>query len=254
MVSYGFMETGFDLGVSGAFADHLYLHPNTLVHRISPTLPASVAVMFNPLGAGVRWSYQVPDLGLGDTVVVLGAGQRGLCCVIAARAAGAGLIIVSDIAAAQHKLDLARDLGADAVGVADEEDLRQRVTELTGGRLADLVINVASGAPELVADAINLVRNGGTIVLAGLTGGQAVPQFISDKLVLRSITLRGVFAVDTAAYRHAIRLLESGDPVIARMHSRSYGLAEAEQAILHHAGRLDAPPAVHLALTPGAGR
>ena len=45
--------------------------------------------MFNPLAAGLSWAASVPGTGPGDRVVVLGAGQRGLCSVIAARAAGA---------------------------------------------------------------------------------------------------------------------------------------------------------------------
>ena len=64
-------------------------------------------MLFNPLAAGIRWATTEPDLRLGDTIVILGAGQRGLACVIAARAAGAGQIIVTDLARSVAKLELA---------------------------------------------------------------------------------------------------------------------------------------------------
>src|SRR4051794_28613128 len=74
----------------GGFAEYLYLSPGTIVHKIDASLPAEIAAMYNPLGAGVRWALHLGGVQFGDTVLVLGAGQRGLACVIAARAAGAG--------------------------------------------------------------------------------------------------------------------------------------------------------------------
>ncbi len=56
---------------------------------------AHIAVMFNPLGAGFRWAVEMPNTRPGDTVVILGPGQRGLACVIACREVGAGTIIVT---------------------------------------------------------------------------------------------------------------------------------------------------------------
>src|SRR3989449_11652323 len=85
----------------------------SLVHPMRKDIPASLAVMFNPLGAGFRWAVEIPDTGPGDTVLVLGPGQRGLACVIAARAAGAETIIVTGLGCDAKKLALARTLGAD---------------------------------------------------------------------------------------------------------------------------------------------
>jgi len=84
----------------------------SIVHRIRPDIPAALAVMFNPLGAGLSLGRsQIPDTGPGDTVLILGPGQRGLACVIAARAAGADTIIVTGLARDARKLALARALG-----------------------------------------------------------------------------------------------------------------------------------------------
>ena len=97
----------------GGYAEHMYLCPHSLMKKMEPGIPA-VAVMFNPLAAGLSWAAAVPATGPGDRVVILGAGQRGLCCVIAARAAGARQVVITGLTRDAQKLALARELGADA--------------------------------------------------------------------------------------------------------------------------------------------
>lgn len=55
---FGHGVTGIDVPPSlwGGFAEHLYLTPGAVLHKVDKTLPAELAVMFNPLGAGVRWA------------------------------------------------------------------------------------------------------------------------------------------------------------------------------------------------------
>lgn len=248
--SYGLLGTEIEPSLLGGYSEYMYLHPNTVLHKVPARLPAEIAVLYNPLGAGVRWACVTPDLGFGDTIVVLGAGQRGLACVIAARAAGAGQIIVTDLARAANKLELALRLGADDTVLADEEDVVARVTELTGGRLADVVVDVTPVAVQPIADAVEIVRSGGTVVLSGVKGGPKVT-LDPDVLMQRSITLRGVFTVDSASYRQAIRLLSRGEQPFEKLRTASYGLERAEEAVLHLAGRLDRPPAINVAIAPG---
>ena len=249
--NYGFISAEAGPGLWGGYAEHLYLDPRTVLHRISPALSPAIASMFNPIGAGISWGYRAAGTRLGDLVVILGSGQRGLACVIAARAAGAGTIIVSDLARASGKLDLALELGADHAIVADEEDVVSRVVQLTGGRLADVVIDVSAGATKPITDAIEIVRRGGTIVLAGAKHGQTVPGLHPDTLVLKSIRMQGAFAVDSASFREAIRLLESGDGPYARLHARSFALTDADEAVARLEGSDGEPPAVHVSIEPG---
>src|ERR1700730_15641952 len=49
-------ERGLDLW--GGYAEYMHLHPNSIVHPMRADIPAEIAVMFNPLGAGVRWALQ----------------------------------------------------------------------------------------------------------------------------------------------------------------------------------------------------
>ena len=247
--SYGLLGTDIEPGLLGGYAEHLHLHPNTMLHRIPASIPPDLAVLYNPLAAGIRWACSATPLRFGDTIVILGAGQRGLACVIAARAAGAGLIVVTDLARAANKLELAVDLGADHAIAADEEDVVARVEALTAGRLADVVVDVTPVATQPVLDAIDIVRSGGTIVLSGVKGGPTAA-IDTDVLVRRSITMRGVFTVDSASYRHAVKLLTRGGFPFERLRTATYGLERAEEAILHLAGRLDGPPAINVAIAP----
>jgi threonine dehydrogenase-like Zn-dependent dehydrogenase len=250
MMSYGFIEIDVEPTVWGAYSEYMYLHPNTVVHKMTRDLPADLAVMFNPLGAGVRWGYSAGTTKMGDTVVILGSGQRGISCVIAARAAGAGTIIVTDVSRAGKKLELASEVGADHIIQVDLEDTVERVQEITNGRLADVVIDVSAVATQPIVDAVEITRPGGTIVLAGIKG-RPVPQLNTDKLVFKSIRMQGVFTVDTAGYREAIRLIESGKVPLERMHTRTYSLDDAEEAVKFLGGEgSDDEVAIHVAIAP----
>jgi threonine dehydrogenase-like Zn-dependent dehydrogenase len=251
---YGMTSTDVGPGVWGAYADYMYLDPRTVLHPVAPGLSAATAALFNPMGAGVRWAVSAPSTKLGDTVVVLGAGQRGLACVIAARAAGAGRVIVTDLARAAHKLELALELGADHAIVADEQDPVEQVVELTAGELADVVVDVAAAAPQATVEALSMVRPGGTVVLAAVKGHERITPLPNDEVMMRSIRLQGVFTVDTAGYRRAIRMIEDGVAPFERLHSAGFALADAEAAIARLAGTDGEPPAIHVTVEPGLER
>ncbi|TMA60879.1 MAG: zinc-binding dehydrogenase [Deltaproteobacteria bacterium] len=248
MFGHGYVPLTHPPGLWGAYADYMHLDAFSLVHPMRKDVPAPLAVMFNPLGAGFRWAVEIPDTGPGDTVLVLGPGQRGLACVVAARAAGADMIIVTGLGRDAKKLALARELGADHTIDVEAEDARARVQELTGGRGADVVIEVSANAPEPVAEALRYVAAGGRIVLAGVKGFKAVPDFISDLVVMKEVTIRGAFGVTTRAYDAAIRLIESGRVPLARMHTHDFPLEEAELAIRTLAGEVPGETSIHSCL------
>ena len=108
------------------------------------------------------------QIGIGDTVVILGPGQLGLSCVVAAKEAGAACIIVTGRERDARRMELARELGSDhTIDIDNEDDVVQRVSDLTQGRMADAVINVTSSSPTAIQQAVELVRIRGIIVMAG---------------------------------------------------------------------------------------
>lgn len=254
MFGYSYVPIDTPPGLWGAYADYLWLDPHALVHKMRSDIPASTAVLFNPLGAGFRWAVELPDTGPGDTVLILGPGQRGLASVVAARAAGADTIIVTGLARDAQKLALARELGADHVIDVENEDARRRVKEITNGRGADVVVEVSSNSAVPVAEALHYAGFGARVVLAGVKGFKPVPDFLSDLIVVKELRVMGAFGVTSPSYRAAIRLIESGRIPVERMHTHDFALEDAEHAIRLLNGEIPGEQSIHSCLVPSLSR
>ena len=81
-----------------------------------------------------------------------------------------------------------------------------------------------------------IARRGGTVVLAGLKGSHHVPDFASDRIVMRKLTVKGVFGVEHESFRKAVALIESGRYPLDKMLTHSFPLDQAEEAIQALAG------------------
>jgi threonine dehydrogenase-like Zn-dependent dehydrogenase len=241
---YSYIPLGVAPGLWGGYAEYLYLAPNAIVHKVDTALPPELAVLFNPLGAGFRWAVEIPRTQPGDTVVILGPGQRGLASVIAAREAGAGTILVTGLSRDAHKLERARAFGADHAIDVERENVVKRVRELTGGRGADVVVEVTAVATQPIVDAIDCAALGGKVVLAGVKGMKAVPNFVSDKVVLKEIQLLGAIGVTWDSYERAIKLIESRKLPLDTLATHRFALDEAERAIRTLAGEVEGESAI----------
>ncbi len=209
-----------------------------------------VATLFNPLGAGIRWGATVPGTGPGDVVAVLGPGVRGLCAAAAAKEAGARFVMVTGRGPRDaDRLALAPAFGADlAVDVAVDDPVAALGKE-TGG-LADVVIDVTAKAPAAFAQAIELARPAGTVVVAGTRGwGVGAPGLSPDIVVLKELRILGALGGDATAYRAALDLLASGRYPFESLPRRCVGLDDAEDLLATMAGERDGLPPVHGVLT-----
>jgi threonine dehydrogenase-like Zn-dependent dehydrogenase len=247
---YSFVPTTVEHGLWGGYAQYMVLDEGSIVHRVDRTLAPAIAALFNPLGAGYRWAVEIPQTKPGDTVVVLGPGQRGLACVLAAREAGATKILVTGLAADAKKLALARTFGADETIDVENDEARERILNATGGRGADVVVDVSSYATAPVRDALDYCAPGGTVVLAGVKGFRPIENFVSDKIVMKELSVRGAIGVTSSAYRSAIRLIESRRVPLEKMHTHDFALRDAEQAIRTLARQVPGQDAIHCSLFP----
>jgi threonine dehydrogenase-like Zn-dependent dehydrogenase len=251
---YGHGVTGIDTepALWGGLAEYMYLSPTSVLHRVDNGLPVELAAMFNAVGAGVRWACRLGEVRLGDTVLVLGAGQRGLAAVVAARAAGAGTVIITGLAADAHKLALAREFGAGHTIVVDgdaAENAVQRVEEITNGEMADVALDLTPLAAEPVSDALLAVRRGGRVVLAGLKGNREIP-LRTDVIINRALTIRGAFGVDAEGMADAIALIESRRFPLENMHTHTFGLDDTALAIETLGGEVPGESAIHVSVHP----
>ena len=72
----------------------------------------------------------------------------------------------------------------------------------------------------------------------------------NDRVVAKDLAIRGVFGVDFHAYEPAVRLIESGKYPLAKMHTHTMPLEEAERALRILAREIEGEDAVHIALVP----
>jgi threonine dehydrogenase-like Zn-dependent dehydrogenase len=246
----GYFPSKRGLGLFGGFAEYMDLHPSSIVHRIDNDVPAQLAAMFVPLAGAVRWTLRYGEVGLGTTLLILGAGQRGLLAVMAARVAGAGTVIMTGLSRDARKLEFAREFGADFTINVEDEDTVARVKEITGGEGIDVVLDLTPVAHQPIRDAIGSVRRGGTVVLAGLKGLTNV-EVQTDHLINNGITIKGAFSLDARAYDDAIALIESGKLPLERIQTHQFGLDQVEHAIQLLAGRIPGEDGIHVAILPG---
>ena len=153
-------------GLLGGWSEAIYMKPGV---KMIP-LPRGLAPeTFIGGGCGLVTALHAVDLAhirLAESVAVLGAGPVGQSCVALASLSGAGEIVAVDGVAA--RLSFAARMGATTTVSLEipREDRLARARSLTGGRGLDVVIE-ASGAPEAVAEALDLVREGGRVIVVG---------------------------------------------------------------------------------------
>ncbi len=247
---YGYIATNKPPTLWGGYSTHQYLAPDSIVHKVPDGLDPVLATVFNPLGAGVRWGVTVPGTKPGDVVAVLGPGIRGLSALVATKEAGAAFVLVTG---AGHndapRLEAARAFGADLAVDVRTDDPVAALKAATGG-LADVVVDVTAKAPDALAQALALVRPGGTVVIAGTRGSADTPGFWPDLIVFKEVRILGALGVDAPAYREALQILDSHRYPFADLPRRTVGLDGASGLIELMAGEGEGPPPVHGALVP----
>ena len=147
-------------GLWGGFGEYMAILPGTHLIPATDAMPAEELTLFEPLANALNWAG-IARIAPGDTVVVQGPGHQGLCCAAAAQLAGAAEIIVTGTGRDGLRLETAAAaFDAKTIDV-DAADPVQRVAELTGGAMADVVMDLADGAPSTVPLAVKMARRGG---------------------------------------------------------------------------------------------
>ena len=164
---YG-ITTSASEGLLGGWATHIELRPGVRVLR----LKNGVGVRdFMGGGCGLPTGFSAVERGgvvFGDTVLIQGAGPVGQSAAIFAKLCGAAHVLM--IGGPKDRIDAALARSVDHalnIGAAPNPEERKRwLLELTGQRGADLVIE-ATGNPAAVREGLELVRDGGRMVVVG---------------------------------------------------------------------------------------
>ena len=231
-MGYGlYLTTDVAPGLWGGYATHLYLHPDAQLKKAPTDIPSDVMTLFNPLSGVVHWIYEIPQLRMGEHVVILGPGQRGILAALTARHAGAKTVTISGLPQDAHRLALAGELGADAIVDVSKEDLVERVRDVTDGEMADVVLDMSAGSTEPVLQALDAARMGGRVVLAGLKNGKPVSGLVTDKIVVKELQVFGGFSSTSDSLDIALEILRAHHRRLGPICSHSVGLDEADLAV-----------------------
>ncbi|MHB1523884.1 MAG: alcohol dehydrogenase catalytic domain-containing protein [Candidatus Dormibacteria bacterium] len=171
--------------------------------KVSDELPLQLfAATTCGMVTGAGAVLQVLPVGPGRSLAVLGTGTVGLAAVMAARAAGASLIVAVD--QRPFRLELARELGAShAVDTLTTPDLANTLRDITDGG-CDAILDT-TGSGELQLAAVHALAALGQLGIAGGGGEPGVPL---GSLMVGGKSVRGIIQGDSSGTLGLQRLLK----------------------------------------------
>lgn len=205
----------------------LLVVPRANVHPLPPGVGADIGSMAEPLAVCVR-ALNRAESPLGSRVLVLGSGSIGLLSVLLAAETA---IEVAATARYPHQAELAKAMGAARVFAPGSPE----VLEWARANPVDVVIETVGGTAGTLAEAINAVRGGGTVVPLGV--------FTTDVMIpARKLVNQEVRVVGSVVYGHAGHQGEFGAAVgllrcyaekLVLLRSATYPLGRANEAFEH---------------------
>lgn len=132
--------------------------------KLPRSIPFDYGAILTDAVATPYHAIRLAKITVGDTVAIYGIGGLGINAVQLAKLNGAKVIAVDVV---EEKLKLAKDVGADDVINALEQDPVKKILESTDGEGADIAIEIV-GKVQTINNALNCVRRGGKAVLVGL--------------------------------------------------------------------------------------
>ena len=227
-----YCENGFVTGGDGpkevrpgAFAEYMRTKESSLFAK-PPRVSFDAAAITEPLAGAWKGVIQYSEMKVGDAVVIIGVGSIGLLCMMVAKAAGAGRLIVIDTS--DYALRKARELGATDVVNPAREDAKRRVYEIMPEG-PDLVVE-AAGPIEAVRLMVDLRRRGTKWNVFGITTHE---EFCLDGGLTHFLEGRmdASFGTTPLAMSKAIRLMETGLVDTERIISHRFPLSQIHEAL-----------------------
>ncbi|CAJ1369403.1 unnamed protein product [Effrenium voratum] len=179
------------------------------------------AAMAEPLSVCLHATRQAGTM-MGKSVLVTGCGPIGILCILAARRAGADLIVATDLS--PFTLKMAEAAGADlTLNMAENPaDLEQ----FTADKGTFDVLFECSGAAPALAAGISAMRPGGTIVQLGLGGDMSLPMMA---ITAKELALKGSFRFHEEFFT-AVSLMQKGLIDVKPFITQTFALNDAVAA------------------------
>lgn len=198
--------------------------PAELVHRMPESMSYEEGAMVEPFVVGMQ-AMRNSRIGFTDDAVVIGTGPIAMMTIQSLKVIGANKIIC--VGRNPWKLELAGQMGATHLIDSKEEDVKNRVKELTGGYGAMHVFE-AVGSDETFWQTTELVRDGGTVTLLGLMAHDHTP------MPMASVVMHGISFVPVIRYSNlfaeAIESLEYKRADIMPVLSHTFDFEQGQEA------------------------
>jgi L-iditol 2-dehydrogenase len=203
----------------GAFAEFISV-PERIVYPLPDTFSFEKAAMIEAVSIAVH-ALRISEIDPGSAAVVIGAGMIGLLTMQALRHYGCSSVLAVDVD--EERLQLAQQLGAEAVFNGADPEIVSRLKEATGGQGLDVAIE-AVGAQDSLLTAIESVRRGGRVTLIGNLAHKV--ELPLQSVVTRQLRLFGSCA-SAGEYPECIDLMDNGainvEPLISMVAPLSEG-------------------------------
>ena len=195
----------------GGFAEYILLNRTTVsygpVHRIPGDLSFAEAALAEPLACAIN-GLELCRVGVGESIVIIGAGPVGLLMAQLARHLGATKIILAQ--RSKGRLEVARRFNVDVLVSTTEQDLVERVREETEGRGADVVVT-ACASPEAQMQSVQLAAMRGRInFFGGLPKGTPPITLDTNVIHYKELVVTGSHGSVPRHHRAALGLLAVG--------------------------------------------
>ena len=211
----------------GGFAEYLAVPEECVrlgtIQRAPEGLDPAFAGISEPVSGCVN-AQDRGQVGLGDTVVIIGAGPIGCVHTSLARARGADKIFIADIV--DERLKMAKAFEPDETINAAQTDLVEEVRRLTDGKGAEVIIT-ATPAPVAVVQAVEMARKGGRIlVFGGLPKDNSKPGVDMNIVHYNALHLMGTTTFAPRHQRIALHLMASGRVPADKLVTHRFPLSE----------------------------
>lgn len=216
----------------GGFAEYVAIPEEAIrwgsIWPVPNGLDPVYAAISEPISSCVN-AQERGHVGLGDTVVVIGAGPIGCIHVSLARARGADRVIL--VNRGEARLRLAQAFGPDEIVISSKTDPVAEVRRLTDGKGADVVIT-ATPAPSSVVQAVGMAKKGGRILIfGGLPKNDSKPPVDINVVHYNALYLIGATTFAPRHQRFALKLLASGRIPGDKLVTHRFPLSEFEKGV-----------------------
>lgn len=190
------------------------------IWKLPDNMPYEHAAVMDPICNAYKAVVQEAKVMPGNNVVIFGNGPIGLFCVQIARIINcARIIVITTKRSAPKRNPICEKLGATDYLLADDPDLVEKVKTIGGEDGIAAVFNCASRSANVLPQAVQMLRPGGTFVMLGYTRtAVSYAEDPADMMGHRGIQFIGHMGYDHTSWRNVLALYREGridmDPVV----------------------------------------